>query len=113
MNASWGNQDEAIFVTKFTLGGNSVLYSTFAHVAVGAGGDTPLGQPYNAGVGVAVDGSGSAYVAGQGASDFTTTTGAFKTANAGGTDAAAFKLTRATLPMTLTANLNPAVYGQQ
>jgi hypothetical protein len=60
------------FVTKINPGGTALLYSTYLD---GVG-------PYNTskGYGIAVDGSGDAYVTGEaGASDFPTTPGAFQT----------------------------------
>lgn len=108
----YGTGEEAAFVSKLSATGNTVLYSSLIHVTKDSGGNIPTGQTYNAGVGIAVDSSDNAYIAAQGPSDFTTTAGAYKTTNAGATDAVVFKLTRATPAVALSANPNPAIAGQ-
>jgi hypothetical protein len=69
-----GNYDG--FVTKLNSSGSALFYSTY----LGGSGD-------DWGVGIAVDGAGSAYVTGRtGSTNFPTTIGAFQTAFAGGID---------------------------
>jgi hypothetical protein len=64
------------FVARLAPDGSSLLYSTF----VG-------GSNHDAGLGIAVDGAGNAYVTGGTQStDFPATTGAFQTSNNGGRD---------------------------
>ena len=75
------------FVTKLDpsgQGGNSLIYSTY----LGYVGQTtqtedrvPFFQPLN--MGIAVDGTGSAYIAGAGSSSYPTTPGAFQTTGSG------------------------------
>jgi len=76
---NWGDCD--IFVTKIAPAGNGtndLLYSTF----LGGGGD------YDRGRGIAVDGSGNAYVSGTTDSvNFPTTSGAYDTSLSGSRDA--------------------------
>jgi hypothetical protein len=79
-----GNGDA--FVTKLNAAGSGLVYSTYLG-----------GSSDEVGDGVAVDGAGSAYVAGSTAStDFSTTAGAIQTTHAGGfTDAFVTKLNAA------------------
>ena len=68
------------FVTKLNSAGSGLVYSTYL-----GGSDSMVGQGTagNIGLGIAVDSSGSAYVAGvTDSTDFPTTFGAFQTANA-------------------------------
>jgi hypothetical protein len=66
-----GGREDA-FVTKLNATGTALIYSTYLG---GSGGDR--------GIGIAVDGSGNAYVTGRtGSSDFPTTAGAVQTAQA-------------------------------
>jgi RHS repeat-associated protein len=70
------------FVTKFNPGGSTLAYSTYL-----GGGSTD--QAY----GIAVDGSGNAYVTGNtNSTNFPTTSGALQTSNNGGYDAFVTKL---------------------
>jgi PKD repeat protein len=70
------------FVSKVSPGGSSLVYSTYLG---GAGSDV--------GYGIALDGSGNAYVTGYTASDgFPVTSGAFQTAYRGGNEAFVCKL---------------------
>ncbi len=75
-----GNGDA--FVTVLNAAGSALVYSTYLG-----------GTAADSGTGIAVDGSGDAYVTGDTASsDFITTTGAYSTSNAGGDDAFVTKL---------------------
>ena len=68
-----GNTDA--FVTKLNPAGSALVYSTY----LGGSGEAASGT--DAGIGVAVDGTGNAYVTGwTGSEDFPTTSGAFQTA---------------------------------
>jgi hypothetical protein len=96
---------DALFVVKVSQGGDRMLYATFVRYGAATSGNTPSGLPYDAGKGIAVDSSGTAYGVGEGAAGFPTTTGSLRTTSAGGTDAVAFKLTHAT--GTLNLSLNP------
>jgi large repetitive protein len=75
-----------VFVTKLNAGGTALLYSTYLG-----------GADSDAGWGIAVDGSGNAYITGQtGSADFPTTAGAFNRSYAGGlTDVFVTKLNAA------------------
>ena len=68
-----GGTDDA-FVTKVAANGTSLVYSTY----LGKTGD-------DFGDGIAVDSSGCAYVTGDSAGPFPTTSGAFQTTMGGGT----------------------------
>ncbi len=75
-----GNADA--FVAKLNPGGSALVYSTFLG-----------GNDRDRGFGIAVDGSGNAYVTGDSQStDFPTTSGAFQTLNSGNGDAFVSKL---------------------
>ncbi len=75
-----------VFVTKLNVAGSGLVYSTF----LGSSTD------FEEGFGIAVDGSGAAYVTGNTNSpDFPTTAGAFDTTSNGGTDAFVTKLNAA------------------
>jgi hypothetical protein len=63
-----------IFVTKLNPSGSALVYSTY----LGANSNTDTGQ------GIAVDGSGNAYITGGAGSGFPTTSGAFQTTCGGG-----------------------------
>ncbi len=68
-----GNTDA--FVTKLNAAGSALVYSTY----LGGSGEASSGT--DGGIGVAVDGTGNAYVTGwTGSEDFPTTPGAFQTA---------------------------------
>jgi hypothetical protein len=71
-----------VFVTKFNPSGSGLVYSTY------------LGGTFNEfGYGIAVDGSGNAYITGNTQStDYDVTTGAFQTTNGGGDDVFVTKL---------------------
>ena len=70
------------FVTKLNASGTALVYSTYLG-----------GNPYDEGDGIAVDGSGDAYVTGMTeSSDFPTTTGAYQTSLGGGENAFVTKL---------------------
>jgi hypothetical protein len=70
------------FVTKFSVGGSSLIYSTY----LGGNGN-------DQGVGIALDNAGNAYVTGNtDSTNFPTSPGAFQTAYAGSTDAFVAKL---------------------
>jgi hypothetical protein len=76
------NGEQDAFVTKLNASGSALAYSTFLG---GGSGD--------AGLGIAVDGSGRAYVTGNTSStDFPTTTGAYDTTHNGASDAFVTKL---------------------
>lgn len=78
------NGGKNVFVTKLNPTGTGVVYSTY----IG-------GSLNDSGYGIAVDGDGNAYITGTTAStNFPTTTGALRTANAGGTDAFVTKLNK-------------------
>src|SRR5262249_49435695 len=71
------------FVTKLNASGSALVYSTYLG-----------GSGFDEGAGIAVDGSGNAYVTGDtSSSNFPTTAGAFQTSSGGGvTDAVVTKL---------------------
>jgi hypothetical protein len=70
--------DDDVFVTKFNAGGSALVYSTY----LGGSGFASGGA--NNAAGIAVDGSGNAYITGTTFStDFPTTPGAFQTACGG------------------------------
>jgi hypothetical protein len=104
---------DAMFVTKLSQGGDAALYSTFIREGAPNSGNTPAGLPNDAGKGIAIDGSGSAYGVGEGISSFPTTAGAFKTTNSGGTDAVVFKLSNpSSSSLTLNASATSVTVGQ-
>jgi hypothetical protein len=74
-----GNYD--VFVTKLNTSGSGLVYSTY----IGGG-------SIDAGLGIAVDGSGNAYVTGRTGSNYPVTSGAFQTTNGGGWDVFVTKL---------------------
>lgn len=86
--------------------GSALVYSTYL-----GGGDVDVG------LGVAVDGAGSAYVTGYTFStNFPTTQGAFQTIRAGSNDAFVTKMRmeviKANTTTTVTSSQNPSTYGQ-
>ena len=82
---SGGSYPFDAFVAKLNAGGTALVYSTYLG---GSGGDY--------GYGIAVDGSGNAYVTGStGSSNFPTTAGAYQTVSSGGGDAFVTKLNAA------------------
>ena len=98
---------ENAFITKLNPGGSALLYSTYL------GGST---QDY--GYGIALDGVGGVYVAGQTSStNFPVTTDAYQIASAGDEDAFIAKLaigsapTTITTTTTLTSSANPQLLG--
>lgn len=105
------DSDESLFVTKISLAGSALLYSTFVRTGnIVYGGSTQTGVPYGAGNAIAVDGVGNAYVTSEhdNSGGLLTTAGALQTASKGGHDAVAFKLGAASLKMSLTSSANPA-----
>jgi hypothetical protein len=82
------NGNEDAFVTKLDATGSALAYSTYL------GGRSPQGSAReDVGIGIAIDASGSAYVAGRTESaTFPTTPGAFDTSYNGGADAFVTKL---------------------
>ncbi len=87
------SDQDALFVTKVSQGGDALLYSTFVRLGAQAVLNTTLaGLPSDAGKGIALDGNGNAYGVADGPSNFPTTAGAFQPVNAGSTDAVVFKL---------------------
>ena len=71
---SFGGGDGNAFVTKLNASGTALVYSTYLG-----------GNSSDVGYGIAVDGSGNAYVTGvTGSSNFPTTTGAYQTSLGGG-----------------------------
>ncbi|PWU20204.1 MAG: hypothetical protein C5B48_12800, partial [Candidatus Rokuibacteriota bacterium] len=83
-NGSSGSADA--FVTKLSADGSQLDYSTYL------GGSNSSGF-FDLGSGIAVDGTGAAYVAGEAdSSNFPVTAGAFDTTDNGGTDAFVTKL---------------------
>jgi len=77
--------DRDVFVTKLNATGTALVYSTY----IGGSGD-------DYGYGIAVDGSGNAYVTGwTGSTDYDVTPGAFQTTNEGGWDVFVTKLNAA------------------
>jgi len=71
-----------VFVTKLNASGSGLVYSTY----IG-------GSDYDYGYGIAVNGSGNAYVTGRTSSnDYDVTTGVFQTTNGGGKDVFVTKL---------------------
>ncbi|HWB12833.1 MAG TPA: SBBP repeat-containing protein [Pirellulales bacterium] len=76
------------FVTRLSADGDRLTYSTYLG-----------GKDYDSGSGIAIDGSGDAYVVGfTASSNFPTTTGAYQTKYAGERDAFVSKLVLAALP---------------
>jgi hypothetical protein len=74
-----------VFVTKLNAAGTALVYSTY----IG-------GRSNDGGYGIAVDGSGNAYVTGETSStDYDVTPGAFQTTNGGGADVFVTKLNAA------------------
>jgi hypothetical protein len=96
------------FITKLNPGGSTLLYSTYLG-----------GSSQDQGNGIALDGVGGVYVAGQTSStNFPTTAGSYQIANAGGgSDAFIAKLaigsvaTTISTTTTLTSSANPQVQG--
>ncbi|MGH7813011.1 MAG: SBBP repeat-containing protein [Candidatus Binataceae bacterium] len=85
VNNAAGNSGLNAFVTKLAANGSGLIYSTYLG---GSGG--PLGD---AGSGIAIDSTGSAYVTGQtDSTDFPTTSGAFQTTMRGSSGAFVTKL---------------------
>jgi hypothetical protein len=90
LQTSYGGGGSDAFVAKLDAAGTALLYSTYLGGSTGSGIDEPLTDLGN---GIAVDGSGNAYVTGYTEStDFPTTAGAFQTAPGGGVDAFVAKL---------------------
>lgn len=105
------DSDESLFVTKISLTGSALLYSTFVRTGnIVYGGNLQTGVPYGAGNAIAVDGVGNAYVTSEhdNSGGLLTTAGALQTASKGGQDAVAFKLGATSLVMSLTSSANPA-----
>jgi len=99
------------FVAKISGDGSALLFSTYL-------GGTANESEFDAGyrdLGIAVDSSGSAYVAGTTKSaDFPITPLAFQRALKGGEDAFVAKIAIAGgSPTTLASSLNPSIYGQK
>jgi hypothetical protein len=87
-DTSFEGRDAEAFVTKLDPTGSALAYSTFI-----GGTNQDSGHHQVAGHGIAVDGAGSAYVAGTTESaDFPTTPGAFDTTHNGGSDIFVAKL---------------------
>jgi hypothetical protein len=75
------------FVTKLSASGTALAYSTYL------GGSAPTTSPNDVAHGIAVDGTGDVYAAGETRStNFPTTVGAYQTTNGGGIDAFVSKL---------------------
>jgi hypothetical protein len=77
------------FVTKFNAAGSGLIYSTY----LADSSSSPPTPFFEVGNGIALDGSGNAYVVGTtNSANFAVTTGAFQTALGGGKDAFVAKL---------------------
>ncbi len=98
-------QDSA-FVAKLALSGGALLYSTLTRTGTAAVPVASSRFPLGAATGVAVDGSGAAYVVGDAdsLSDFKATTGAYQSTNGGGQGGVALKLAGPVASLTLTAS---------
>jgi hypothetical protein len=81
-----------VFVTKLNATGTALVYSTY----IGGSGD-------ESGYGIAVDGSGYAYVTGSANSGYDVTPGAFQTTNGGNSDVFVTKVCCHPIPITLTS----------
>jgi PKD repeat protein len=85
------------FITKLNTGGTALVYST--HLG---------GTPGDSGQGIAVDGSGNAYITGDtGSTDFPNTTGAFQRSYGGGSRDA-FVVRSPMLPLPVLTSISPA-----
>ncbi len=93
------------FLTKFNAAGSALLYSTYLG-PVDEG--TNLGGE---GVGIAVDGFGSAYIVGYFGANFPTTTGAVQTTIGGGADAFVSKFTFNDTTTTVNASVSATPVG--
>lgn len=105
------NSEESLFVTKVSLTGSALLYSTFVRTGnIAYGGSLQTGVPYGAGNAIAVDSVGNAHVTSEHDSrgGLLITTGSLQTVSKGGEDAVAFKLGATSLNMALTSSANPA-----
>lgn len=101
----------SLFVTKVSLGGTTLVYSSIVYTGYDSQGPNVIGAPSDAGQAIAVDASGNAYLTKEGPTDFPTTTGALQ-ATSTGLDAIVFKLSSGTASMTMSTSANPAVSGQ-
>jgi hypothetical protein len=102
------------FVTKVSVAGNSLLYSTLLSVGAYGGVEATTGVPHGAGRAIAVDSTGSAYVTGdvESTTTFTTTPGAFQPQSASyGHDAIGVKLGERSVALTLSSSANPSTLG--
>jgi hypothetical protein len=104
------DNEDSLFVSKIGLTGNVLLYSTLVRTGSSQGGNVLDGLPHGAGNAIAIDSTGSAYVASESDANggFTATTGAFQTVPKGSQDAVAFKLSAPSAGMTLASSANPA-----
>jgi hypothetical protein len=92
--------DQTVFVTKLDANGTALVYSTYL-------GGTGLSH----GSGIAVDGSGNAYITGDtSATDFPTTTGAFLTTKKGTVNAFVTKLNASGTGLLYSTYLGGSVY---
>jgi len=102
---SWIQQYKAsfmtdVFVTKINAAGSAILFSTFLG-----------GTQYEASEGIALDSAGNIYITGYTGSSgsapngYPTTSGAFKTSNAGGRDAFVTKISGSSLTLTYSTYL--------
>jgi hypothetical protein len=83
------------FVAKLNQAGTSIAYATYLTGTTFEFEGNPPTQQYTEGYGIAVDGTGHAYVTGETLStDFPVTPGAFRTTSGGGSGGYAVKLTR-------------------
>lgn len=110
-NSTSTPRQDALFVTKISVGGDTALYSTFVRSGTANLDLTPAGRPYNAGKGIALDSSGNAYGVVEAVDGFPTTSGAYRTVNAGGVDAVVFKLTSPTASISLSASASTVTIG--
>ncbi len=103
--ANAGGQDA--FVAKIKSTGTSLVYSTYLG---GSGGSAGAPEQAN---GIAVDGSGNAYVAGVTPSaNFPVTSGALQASNSGGSDAFVAKISAAGNALTYSTYLGGSLFDQ-
>jgi hypothetical protein len=112
LGAKQDDSDRSLFVTKLTINGTALLYSSLIYTGFDGsfGGQSVTGEPYGAGHAIAVDGAGNAYLALQDEGDFPTTPGAFQTTTIGG-HSFVFKLSNGLATVALSTSANPSLAG--
>jgi hypothetical protein len=105
LQPTYGGGSSDAFVAKLSPSGSSMVYSTYLG-----------GSELDGGNGIAVDGSGNAYLAGiTSSTDFPTMNPLQSTSGGGGYDAFVAKLSspsKSATTTTLASSLNPSIYGQ-